>query len=116
MVLGMTGVVLLAGSSAILDAGTRGLMLLVAPLGFALGSVLLGRTRGSATPPLAAAGLQMLTGGIAMVLVSIAVDEHLPRPLPVAATLAWLYLVVAGSLVGSRCTPGSFAMRLRRWR
>jgi len=100
MALGMTGVVLLAGSSAILDAGIRGLLLLVAPLGFALGSVLLGRSRDGSTTPLVAAGLQMLAGGAAMLLMSAAVGERVPRAVPWPAVGAWLYLVIAGSLVG----------------
>lgn len=42
---------------------------------------------------------EMLAGGLVLLAVSTVAGEHWPRDLPPRALLAWLYLVVAGSLV-----------------
>ena len=96
--LGLAGVVVLTGSSAILGAGVRGLLLMVAPVGWALGSVLV-RAAGTRATGIAAAAPQMVTGGFAMAVISLAMGEHVPH-LSFTACAAWAYLVVAGSLVG----------------
>jgi drug/metabolite transporter (DMT)-like permease len=99
MGLGMAGVVVLAGSGTILHQGLRGIVLLVAPVGFAFGSLLV-RARGRGTAALAAAAPQMVSGGIVMLATSLVVGERMPATLPWTALAAWLYLVVVGSLVG----------------
>lgn len=99
MGLGVIGVVILTGSSAILGAGLRGLILLAAPVGWALGSVLV-RATGPRASGLAAAAPQMITGGVAMSFISLGTHERLPAHVPLGAIAAWAYLVLAGSLVG----------------
>lgn len=94
MILGMTGVALLAGSTAITGAGLRGLVLLVAPIGFAGGSVLV--RSGRAAP----AGAQMVAGGVMMLLLSLASRERMPAHVSAGVLGAWLYLVIGGSVIG----------------
>ncbi|MBX3226931.1 MAG: EamA family transporter [Labilithrix sp.] len=99
MALGLAGVVVLAGGSTLWSAGPRGLVLLFAPVGFALGSLLV-RARGPQAGGLAVAAPQMICGGAIMLAISAASGEHMPPTLDASAALAWLYLVVLGSLVG----------------
>ncbi|MFO0736291.1 MAG: EamA family transporter [Labilithrix sp.] len=97
MVLGFTGVFVLMGASAV--AGWPALCLVVAPFGFAVGSLIV-RALGKGGSPLAVAGPQMITGGAAMLILSFALGEPWPSAVPWRAAGAWLYLVVFGSLVG----------------
>lgn len=97
MLLGLAGVLLLMGASA--ARGWPAVCLLLAPIGFAIGSLIV-RSRGEGGSPLAVAGPQMVTGGAAMVALSLALHEPWPAALPWKAAAAWLYLVVFGSLVG----------------
>ena len=41
----------------------------------------------------------MLTAGVTMLGLSALTHEHLPATVPAAAVLAWLYLVIAGTLI-----------------
>ncbi|HVH42973.1 MAG TPA: drug/metabolite exporter YedA [Labilithrix sp.] len=98
MALGLIGVIVLSGGSALLSAGSHGFLLLVAPVGFALGSLLV-RARGPRAGGLAVAAPQMLCGGGVMLVISAASGEHLSGVVPWTAIAAWVYLVVLGSLV-----------------
>jgi drug/metabolite transporter (DMT)-like permease len=97
MALGLAGVLLLMGASAV--HGWPAICLALAPIGFAFGSLLV-RARGKGGSALAVAGPQMVTGGIAMLALSLALRESWPSAMPWRAAGAWLYLVVFGSLVG----------------
>lgn len=97
MVLGFAGVLLLMGASAV--HGWTALCLVFAPVGFALGSLLV-RARGKGGSALAVAGPQMVTGGAAMLALSFVLRESWPAQMPWKGASAWLYLVVFGSLVG----------------
>lgn len=99
MLLGLAGVVLLVGSGTLFEAGVRGLVLLVAPVGFAAGSLLV-RARGTSASALAGATPQMVAGGVAMIAMSLVTREQLPAEVPLSALVAWVYLVIVGSLVG----------------
>jgi drug/metabolite transporter (DMT)-like permease len=97
MSLGFAGVALLMGSSSV--GGWRSALLVVAPIDFAFGSLLV-RARGKGGSALAVAGPQMVTGGAAMLALSGALGERLPATFPLGAVAAWAYLVVFGSVVG----------------
>jgi drug/metabolite transporter (DMT)-like permease len=103
MVLGIAGVALLGLGSPLAVAGWRALLVLLAPVGWALGS-LVARSEAAkasgASRGLGAAGAQMLTGGVWMLLTSVVLGEHLPPEIAWGSVLAWVYLVVFGSLVG----------------
>ena len=96
-VLGFAGVAVLALGTSLASNGVRGLYVLFAPVGWAIGSLLAKRTNATG---LGCAGAQMLSGGVWMLVASAASGEHLPHVLPLRAVLAWSYLVVFGSLVG----------------
>lgn len=103
VVLGIAGVALLGIGSPLAVAGWRALLVLLAPVGWAIGS-LIARSEaaraGASSRGLGAAGAQMMMGGVWMLLMSLVLGEHLPSELPTASVLAWIYLVVFGSLVG----------------
>ena len=103
MVLGIAGVVLLGLGSPLAVAGWRALLVLLAPVGWALGS-LVARSEAAkasgASRGLGAAGAQMMSGGAWMLLTSFVLGEHMPPAIAWESVLAWCYLVVFGSLVG----------------
>jgi drug/metabolite transporter (DMT)-like permease len=103
MVLGIAGVALLGFGSPLAVAGWRALLVLLAPVGWALGS-LVARSEAAkasgASRGLGAAGAQMMTGGVWMLLTSAVLGEHLPTEIAWGSVAAWGYLVVFGSLVG----------------
>ena len=102
---GLGGLFILLGPGA-LPAGIRPPALSVIALLFASmswwGGSLYGKHAKSGADPLTSAALQMLTGGVVMILVSFALGEtarvHLAA-ISGRSWLAWSYLVVAGSLV-----------------
>lgn len=96
--IGFAGVLWLnAGSS--LSAKPVGLvLLLVAPIAWAFGSVW-SRGRDLPSPFMAAAG-QMIAGGVMLVVLGLVMGERWP-PAPTAHGTAWLvYLAIFGSIVG----------------
>lgn len=96
--LGLVGVAVLNASGE-LRANPSGLALLAAaPLAWAVGS-LIGKRANAATGA-AGIGAQMLTGGVQMALVSLALGERLTGWPSNAALGAAVYLFVAGSLIG----------------
>ena len=102
MVLGIAGVALLGDRLA---ARGRGLARAAHParagrLGDRLAHRALRGGEGRAVRGLGAAGAQMIAGGVWMLLMSLVLGEHLPASSRGAASLAWGYLVVFGSLVG----------------
>ncbi len=96
--LGLAGVVVLNLGSDLRGSGLGALCALAAPVGWALGSV------GSARLPLPRGAMrtaaQMLAGGVATLLVSLARGERLPAAPTARPILAVLYLAIFGSLVG----------------
>jgi drug/metabolite transporter (DMT)-like permease len=95
--IGFAGVVWLnAGSS--LSASTAGLvLLLVAPVGWAFGSVW-SRGRDLPSPFMAAAG-QMLCGSVMLIVVGLLRGESFDAVPTLHGTLALLYLAVFGSII-----------------
>ena len=96
--IGFAGVIWLnAGSS--LSASPGGLvLLLIAPVGWAFGSIW---SRGRDLPhPFMAAAAQMLCGGAMLVALGLATGERWPKAPTAQGTAALLYLAVFGSIVG----------------
>jgi drug/metabolite transporter (DMT)-like permease len=96
LTLGFGGVVLL-GAGDLRAAHLFGLILFFAPVGWALGS-LLSRRFARRMGPMGAA-MQMIAGGIASLAVGALRGETLPTSVPLSAALAFVYLVVFGSIV-----------------
>jgi drug/metabolite transporter (DMT)-like permease len=97
LVLGFLGVGVLATGGELRAEPRSAALLLLAPIGWALGSHLARRlpmARG-----LMAAATQMLLGGALMAVISVALGERVVTPVPVRALAATAYLAVAGSLV-----------------
>lgn len=96
--IGFVGVLWLnAGSS--LSSTPRGLvLLLIAPIAWAFGSVW-SRGRDLPSPFMAAAG-QMLCGGVMLVLLGLAMGERLPTAPTTHGTAALVYLAIFGSIAG----------------
>ena len=101
MVLGFAGVALLGLGSPLSGAGLRGLLILLAPIGWAIGS-LVARSESAkeSGTGLGAAGAHMIAGGVWMLLMARGLGEHLPAALAWKSVAAWGYLTVFGSLVG----------------
>jgi drug/metabolite transporter (DMT)-like permease len=97
VLLGLSGVVILNLGGDLRASSAGAMVCLLAPMGWALGSV------ASRRLPLPSGvmrtGAQMLSGGAAMLLVSLALHEHL-GPQTARTGLALAYLCVFGSLVG----------------
>jgi drug/metabolite transporter (DMT)-like permease len=74
------------------------LALTVAPITWAIGSVIQHR-RASDRDPYASSGAQQVCGAIALAAVALLVGEPVPNPTG-EALLAWGYLVVFGSILG----------------
>lgn len=73
-------------------------LLLLAPVGWAIGSLLVRRL--DVGPPMLAAGAQMVCGGLSMLGISLSTGEGLPTgPISLSTWLWLVHLVVFGSLV-----------------
>jgi drug/metabolite transporter (DMT)-like permease len=98
VMLGLSGV-LVMNLGGELRASTRGVMCaLIAPMGWALGSVLTRRLRLRSGPMML--GAQMLSGGALIFLLSSALGEKWPTAPSWSSVVAIGYLVVMGSIVG----------------
>lgn len=95
--LGFAGVAALGASSDILSAGVRGLLLLVAPFVWAVGTVVARKARPASSVTFAAQ--QMVCGGLTMLFVGGALGERIPPSLPTDAWVALAYLTLFGSVL-----------------
>ena len=98
MAMGLVGVGLLVQEASFAAAPIGLLCITGATLAWSLGSVLSTTRLPLAKGPMGYAS-EMLCGGTALLLVSLALGEQPTWPPTAAATAAWVYLVVAGSLV-----------------
>lgn len=97
IVLGLVGVILLNLEGELRAAPLGAFALILAPIGWSLGSVLSRYKLSLPKGPMGSAA-EMLVGGIGLSLLSVWRGEQLGT-LTVPAVSAWLYLIVFGSLV-----------------
>ena len=95
---GLTAVTWLCTEGSIAEMLRISPVLLLAPVSWTLGS-LASRTLKVASGPMGAA-TQMLAGGAFMIPLAFAIGEHLPVAVEWRGAVAWIYLVVFGSLIG----------------
>ncbi|AKF09715.1 drug/metabolite exporter YedA [Sandaracinus amylolyticus] len=98
MALGFAGVVVLSAGGDLTSDPIAAALLLIAPLGWAAGS-LWARKLPVARGPSGAA-TQMIAGGVVMLAVGALSGEHAPEVISWSSAFAFVYLVVLGSLVG----------------
>lgn len=97
MGLGLAGVLVLFSGAELQGELSSAVFLMIAPIGWALGSLLTRRL--PQAPGLMSAASHMLAGGAVMGAVAFAVGERPPAHVPTLAAANWLYLVAFGSLV-----------------
>jgi drug/metabolite transporter (DMT)-like permease len=97
LMLGFGGVAVLGFGGELKGEPFSAVMLFIAPISWALGSLLARRL--PLAKGLMSAATQMLTGGVVMSFVSLVAREDVPVAPPVRSVLAWAYLAVFGSLV-----------------
>jgi drug/metabolite transporter (DMT)-like permease len=97
LVVGFLGVAVLGLGGEVRGEPWSAALLVLAPLSWALGSLLARRL--PLAPGLMSAATQMVTGGAVMALVSPMLGESVPTAPPLRSLLAWAYLVVFGSLI-----------------
>lgn len=94
---GFVGVVLLNLDGGIAGAGLGAVALLISPIGWAYGSML---ARDLELPKgLMLSATQMLAGGVLLGLAALATGEPWPARFTLWPLLAWLWQIVAGSIV-----------------
>lgn len=97
LAIGFAGVVVMT-TRELHAASLSASLILFAPVGWSLGT--LAARRLTQAPGLVGASLQMLSGGLAILLCGALRGEQLPAgPVPLASIASFFYLVVAGSLV-----------------
>lgn len=97
LVLGFGGVAVLSFGGELKAEPFSAVILFIAPVSWALGSLLARRL--PLAKGLMSAATQMLTGGLVMSLVSVVAREEVPVTPPLRSVLAWVYLAIFGSLV-----------------
>jgi drug/metabolite transporter (DMT)-like permease len=98
LAIGFVGVMVLAGGADVRANPLMTIVLALSPLSWAIGSFLARRV---ALPRgLAAAGAEMLAGGVIAFAIAFASGERVPAAPPASSLVAVGYLIVAGSLLG----------------
>ena len=97
MVLGIAGVVILSLGGELRVEAFSAVILCLAPISWALGSLLSRRL--PVAKGLMSAATQMIAGGLLMIPVSVLTGERMTAVPPTPSILAWLYLATFGSLV-----------------
>jgi drug/metabolite transporter (DMT)-like permease len=97
LLVGFGGVAVLGLSRELRAEPLHALLLFLAPLSWALGSLF--ARHWPLAPGLMSAATQMLTGGAVMSVVSVAAGERVEALPPLRSLLAWVYLATFGSLV-----------------
>lgn len=98
LLIGFVGVIVLNLGGDLRGAPLGAGALLVASAAWAFGS--LWSKRQDMPPAAMSTAAQMLTGGVALTVLALLAGEHLPTAPGLRATLALVYLGVAGSIVG----------------
>ncbi len=110
LVLGFLGVAALSFGDSLTANPISAALLMLAPVSWALGSLLSRRLPLPKGPMSAAA--QMLVGGVAMSILSPLVGEEIPVQIPPRALFAWVYLGIFGSLFAY--TAYTYLLRVTR--
>ena len=97
LALGFGGVAVLSMGGELKAEPFSAVILFLAPISWALGSLLARRL--PLAKGLMSAATQMLTGGLVMSVVSVIAREEIPVAPPAASVFAWAYLAVFGSLI-----------------
>jgi len=100
LIVGFVGVLVLMGGPSLAGEPLHIALILLAPVSWSLGSVLgrrLGKTQQLDT--FMSSAMQMITGGAALAIGSLARGEHLPAHASAKAWLSLAYLLVFGSLI-----------------
>ncbi|MGV3623836.1 MAG: drug/metabolite exporter YedA [Archangium sp.] len=97
LVLGFGGVAVLSTGGELRADVQSALILFIAPVSWALGSLLARRL--PLAKGLMSAATQMVTGGVVIALASVLTREEIPTNPPLQSVLAWVYLCVFGSLI-----------------
>jgi len=97
MVLGMTGVVILCAGSELRADFASTLVLMIAPIAWALGSLLARRL--PLPKGLMSAAAQMVTGGAVLLVVALVHGERFPANPSFKSVASLVYLIVFGSLI-----------------
>lgn len=96
--IGFVGVLWLNAGSGLASTPRGLVLLLIAPIAWAFGSVW---SRGRDLPsPFMAAAAQMLCGGVMLVVLGLLMGERLPAAPTVQGTVALVYLALFGSIIG----------------
>ncbi len=98
MVLGLFGVIVLSLNGELQAEKRSALLLFVAPVGWALGSMLSRKLKGA--EGMLAPAAQMICGGVLLVVAGFARGEAWPSHVTARGLAAVAYLVVLGSLAG----------------
>jgi drug/metabolite transporter (DMT)-like permease len=100
LVSGFIGIVILTRGPAAGGDPLHFVILLLSPLLWALGSLFArGLKSPAANDPLLMPAMQMITGGIVMLIIAPLHGEHLPTHVSLWSGLAFAYCVVFGSLI-----------------
>ncbi len=94
---GFIGVILLNVGNGLWANPLGAIALILAPIGWALGSAI--STRVSLPIGAMASATEMLIGGVLLLIVSLLTGEHITGSPHISALLALLYLIVFGSLI-----------------
>lgn len=97
MVVGISGVVLLSMGGELQVDPFSAVVLVCAPISWALGSLLARRL--PMAKGLMSAATQMLAGGAIMTVVSLIAGERVPVNPPIESVIAWAYLATFGSII-----------------
>jgi len=102
LVIGFVGVVVLMGGPSLAGENIHVVLLMFAPIAWALGSLLARRTKdiGGAHATLVGPALQMLMGGASLLTVALVRGEHWPAHASGEAYASLAYLFVFGSVIG----------------
>jgi len=98
MTLGLLGVIVLSLNGELQAERASALLLFVAPIGWALGSMLSRKL--PAAPGMLSAAAQMICGGVLLTIAGLARGEEWPSHVTPRGAFAVGYLIVAGSLAG----------------
>lgn len=97
LVIGFIGVAMLSGEGDLQASPLGAILLVLAPASWALGSVLSPRL--PLAPGFMGSAVQMLGGGAIMLVAAVVRGESWPSRIGMPSLLAWLYLVVFGSIL-----------------